>query len=156
MEEIFISEIYLKEARVVKDLSIEFPNSERKHLILTGKNGCGKTTVLIELNKYLSNIFNNRLGKRQQYINNIDRFSSQLTQIQSGTVTENTKTQISQIKENIQNTQNALNQFGNAEIKFTNEHQLVDKVKNGDFIIAYFDAKGKQTLKSLQVLTRLI
>ena len=98
MKDIFVSEIYLKEARVVKDLTINFPDSERKHLILTGKNGCGKTTVLVELNTYLSKVFNNRLRKRQQYINNIDNFSKQLSQLESAQVNENTENQISQIE----------------------------------------------------------
>jgi len=56
MEEIFISELYVEKARVVKNLLISLSDKERKHLIITGKNGSGKTSLLLELNKCIGNM----------------------------------------------------------------------------------------------------
>ena len=141
MEEVFISDISIKGARNVKDLSIKFPNNERKHLILTGKNGCGKTSLLIELNKFLNHVFNNQLSSRQAYINNIDRFHRQLEQLNSAQHNQKNKSQIAKLKQQITNQKQALENFGKAVVKFSNEHLLWERVKDGKFIMAYFDAK---------------
>lgn len=47
----FITEIKIKKVRHLENIDIKLGN-EKKHLILTGKNGCGKTSVLEELNNW--------------------------------------------------------------------------------------------------------
>jgi predicted ATP-binding protein involved in virulence len=49
MEEVFISSISINKVRHLANLEIPLSNTERKHLILTGKNGSGKTSVLTAL-----------------------------------------------------------------------------------------------------------
>ncbi|MFK7983767.1 MAG: AAA family ATPase [Saprospiraceae bacterium] len=44
--ELFIEQITINEVRHLKDVAISISDTERKHLILTGKNGSGKTSVL--------------------------------------------------------------------------------------------------------------
>jgi hypothetical protein len=46
MSEIFITKISVRNVRNIKNLDIVLSDRERKHLILTGKNGSGKTSVL--------------------------------------------------------------------------------------------------------------
>lgn len=46
MESFFITKINIKKVRHLQDVEIDICDTERKHLILTGKNGCGKTSVL--------------------------------------------------------------------------------------------------------------
>lgn len=65
MQEIFVSEIKVKEARVVKNLTIPLAYEERKHLLITGKNGSGKTSLLLELNKYLDSLLNGQLQQNE-------------------------------------------------------------------------------------------
>jgi predicted ATP-binding protein involved in virulence len=57
-DNIFITDIYIKELRHLKDVTIPITTAEKgmKHLILTGKNGSGKTSTLIALGVYLSKI----------------------------------------------------------------------------------------------------
>lgn len=57
MEQIFIANLIIQKVRHLKDISIELSKEKLKHLILTGKNGSGKTSVLDALAGYLSNIF---------------------------------------------------------------------------------------------------
>lgn len=57
MQQIFISNLTIQKVRHLKDISIELSKEKLKHLILTGKNGSGKTSVLDALAGYLSNIF---------------------------------------------------------------------------------------------------
>jgi ABC-type glutathione transport system ATPase component len=53
MEELFITKIDIKNVRHLKDISIPLSTETRKHLILTGKNGSGKTSVLNAIRDYL-------------------------------------------------------------------------------------------------------
>ena len=46
MEDIFITRVKIKSIRHLKDFEIPLSKDSRKHLILTGKNGSGKTSVL--------------------------------------------------------------------------------------------------------------
>lgn len=57
MEDIFISKIHINKVRHLENVDILLSETERKHLILTGKNGSGKTSVLekIQINlRYLT------------------------------------------------------------------------------------------------------
>lgn len=49
----FIEKIIIKEILNLKNIEIDL-GKDKKHLILTGKNGCGKTTVLTELKKVIN------------------------------------------------------------------------------------------------------
>lgn len=53
--EYFITEIDIKKVRHLENLTIKLSDTERKHLILTGKNGSGKTSVLEGITTVLSN-----------------------------------------------------------------------------------------------------
>ncbi len=46
MEDIFITNVFIDEIRHLKNFKIPLSQDARKHLILTGKNGSGKTSVL--------------------------------------------------------------------------------------------------------------
>lgn len=56
MEEIFIKELKIEQVRHLKDITIPICEEEKKHLILTGKNGSGKTSVLDALAVFLENV----------------------------------------------------------------------------------------------------
>lgn len=46
MEHIFLTKLEIKKVRHLKDITIELCDKEPRHLIFTGKNGSGKTSVL--------------------------------------------------------------------------------------------------------------
>lgn len=50
-EELFITEVHIHKVRHIEDLKINLSATERKHLILTGRNGSGKTSVLEALRR---------------------------------------------------------------------------------------------------------
>ena len=60
MENIFISDITIECVRHLKNITIPLSDGERKHLILTGKNGSGKTSVVEALARYLDKILPER------------------------------------------------------------------------------------------------
>ncbi len=57
MEDIFITKIKINEVRHIKDFEINLSEKQRKHLIITGKNGSGKTFVLRKMKANLTGFF---------------------------------------------------------------------------------------------------
>jgi predicted ATPase len=53
MQDLFITKIHVEKVRNIKNLDITLSESECKHLILTGKNGSGKTSLLSLISAYL-------------------------------------------------------------------------------------------------------
>lgn len=49
----FLTDIEIRKVRHLENISIPLDKNERKHLILTGKNGSGKTSVLEAVVKYI-------------------------------------------------------------------------------------------------------
>jgi predicted ATP-binding protein involved in virulence len=55
MESLFVTNVTIKKIRHLKDLKINISDTDRKHLILTGKNGSGKTSVLNSIGSLFTN-----------------------------------------------------------------------------------------------------
>ena len=53
MQSIFITKIHIKKVRHLENVEIRLSDTERKHLILTGKNGSGKTSLLQAMSDYV-------------------------------------------------------------------------------------------------------
>ena len=73
----FITSIHINEVRHLKNIEIKLSPEKRQHLILTGKNGSGKTSVLQAMKDYLQAIDDGvyqKLCIRRSYKSN-DKFS---------------------------------------------------------------------------------
>ncbi|MCU0425657.1 MAG: AAA family ATPase [Candidatus Kapabacteria bacterium] len=148
MEELFITKIDIKNVRHLKDITIPLSTETRKHLILTGKNGSGKTSVLNALNFLLDT------GVRSQQFNQLD---TKLNSIKSYThAIEQFSLEIEQNpdkKQSISNRDNAIYSrkqvensilwFHQIPVEFTNINKIVLSFLHGEFIIASFAAKRK-------------
>jgi predicted ATP-binding protein involved in virulence len=53
MTETFITHIHIDRVRNIRDLDIPLSDTERRHLIITGANGSGKTSLLASINSML-------------------------------------------------------------------------------------------------------
>lgn len=98
----FIKDINLKKVRFLEQLNIQINDIERTHLILTGKNGSGKTTTLIAIKKLLEKLYNN------QFVN-----------------LETNKTNIKKLKGNIKT---AISNISNIEKRLSDEMQKIDEL----------------------------
>ena len=58
----FITEVQINEVRHLKNITIKLNSEKRQHLILTGKNGSGKTSVLQAMKSYLQAINDGKLN----------------------------------------------------------------------------------------------
>ena len=46
MQNVFMTNVHIKKVRHLQNIDIFISDTERKHLILTGKKGSGKTSLL--------------------------------------------------------------------------------------------------------------
>lgn len=69
MESVYITKVILEEVRNLTYAEIPLSTKEKKNLIITGKNGSGKTTVLNALASYLNAVFeSNGVEQTEKYI----------------------------------------------------------------------------------------
>ena len=54
VDKTFMTELRINHVRHLKDITIPLSNSQPKHLVLTGKNGSGKTSVLKSVVDFLT------------------------------------------------------------------------------------------------------
>lgn len=152
MEYIFITDLAIEKIRHLNNLSISLDRSERKHLILTGKNGAGKSTVLESINKFLTHIQN---GNYQSYDSFKETLNFHQKQLDLATKSENTS-QIASSTNNIRNVKNWFDQFGGIEINFNiTPPEVFNASIDNKFLIAYFDAKRQTNARQPQGIQKI-
>lgn len=84
MEQLFIKNITIKKVRHLKDISIPLSENQIKHLILTGKNGSGKTSVVEALAGCLNNVFTDQyFNDRDEWLKNAQNQLDEAVRLQS-------------------------------------------------------------------------
>ena len=61
VKEYFISEIDIENLYHLSDIKIKLNSTKRQHLLLTGKNGSGKTSLLLRIEEFLKTVNNGEL-----------------------------------------------------------------------------------------------
>lgn len=133
----FITQIEIEKLRHLENIKIELDNNKMKHLLLTGKNGSGKTTVLDSIKKFLSAIeYESSIPASEMYKGKIKQLKSML----NNELDEFQKITIkNQIDENMKNL-NSCSIYG-ININFNcNKTQLYPLYKQGEFILAHYSA----------------
>jgi predicted ATPase len=69
MNDIFITNIHVKQSRNISNFDIPLSQEKRSHLILTGKNGSGKTSLLMDLWGAIMGAWNASVGNTMQIWN---------------------------------------------------------------------------------------
>lgn len=135
MSEHFITEIKINELRHLKDVNIELNKEELKHLILTGKNGVGKTTILEAIRNHLKCL-------EIDFSDTLYFWNRDLKNLKSQLQNEADDNKIILAQNNIKELENNLNTYGvyGIDLLFSeNEKDLTSLFKQGQFIFAYFN-----------------
>ena len=66
MEQLYITNVEIQKVRHLMDISIPLAENQMKHLIFTGKNGSGKTSVIEAMAEYLDHAFQNPYFTEQE------------------------------------------------------------------------------------------
>lgn len=138
MKEYFISEIDIEKLYHLSDIKIKLDSNKRQHLLLTGKNGSGKTSLLLEIEKFLRVINDEKLSQVfDQYPTWINEAKKKVLSASSDSekyaADKDLKQCLGFLKKYSDGVQINLNQYEGLEMMY----------HNGKFITAYFPSERK-------------
>ena len=138
MKEYFISEIDIEKLYHLSDIKIKLDSNKRQHLLLTGKNGSGKTSLLLEIEKFLRAINDEKLSQVfDQYPTWINEAKKKVLSASSDSekyaADKDLKQCLGFLKKYSDGVQINLNQYEGLELMY----------HNGKFITAYFPSERK-------------
>ena len=142
----YITEIAIKELRHLSNIVVSLNPEKRQHLIITGKNGSGKTSLLLALQKYLSAINENMFRELvEQYIPSLSVMERQLNAAK-------TETEKQSVRERYKAVLNVTEQYtGGVRISFSEYKELDSLYRQGEFITAYYAANRKTKIVRAKV-----
>ena len=137
MADTFLTRIEIKHVRNLRDISIPLATEQRKHLILTGKNGSGKTSVLEALKENLEYLVSSDFRFRSEIEQIIKSSDDQIRQKETN---DAKKRQNESTKRSLLFWKNKLLNWTDGVVAQCDYMTLREKYNEGNFIIAYYKA----------------
>lgn len=136
----FISSIHIHELFHLKDLKIEFDPEKTPHLLLTGRNGRGKTVLLRAIRDFLHNCSKSAIESKAEYERRIQYWGTRTTQA------GNPKDQYEADQTRLFVKKKIEEYYGKVElgIDTLSMHQAY---QDGKFLIAYYEARRIPSIK---------
>lgn len=136
----YIKNIHINKVRHLKDINLPLEKEDYPHLMITGKNGSGKTSLLNAIANHIERIANDRYKYFEEYKSKIEYFENELK--------ENSQNTLS-IEQQLQYYKNQYEFFfSEVTVAFEDVDNLIRKYQDGNFIIAFYEAH--RTIKKLQ------
>ena len=150
----YIKNIHINKVRHLRDINIPLDKEDYPHLMITGKNGSGKTSLLNAIANHIERIANDRYKYFEEYKSKIKYFENELEKYKSKI--EYFENELKVNPQNILSIEQQLqyykNQyelfFGEVTVAFEDVDNLIRKYQDGNFIIAFYEAH--RTIKKLQ------
>lgn len=138
MKKYFITEIGIEKLYHLSNIKIKLDPTKRQHLLLTGRNGSGKTSLLLEIQKFLMAINDgnlvNLIEKYPKWKNEArERMNSVFNETERFAAEEEYKQWLQYIEKYQNGVQVGLNEYDGLEQAY----------KEGKFITAFFSAERK-------------
>ena len=130
----YIHKIHINKIRHLQNIDIPIENDLYPHLILTGKNGSGKTSVLQAIANHLEIIANNSYDFLLNLEQNIKYYEDKLNNGDNGVENELPLAY---------NKKQYAFYFGEVKVDFYNIDDFISKYQKGEFIIAFYQANRK-------------
>lgn len=137
MDQIFMTGITVQKVRHLKDIFIPLSGEQKKHLILTGKNGSGKTSVVEALAKHLESVFTD------EYFADMEKWlSSSKSERDRADERGADEGELFQLEQKISKNERSLQQSRNGlEVRFNQKiGSIVGLQQKYHFILAYYRA----------------
>ena len=136
----YINNIHINQVRHLKDINIPLEKDAYPHLMITGKNGSGKTSLLNAIADHMERIANDTYKNFENYEKSIEYWENEL---------KNNPQNILSIEQFLQQNKDKYKLFfGEIIITFRDVDTLIKKYQEGNFIIAFYEAH--RTIKNLQ------
>lgn len=136
----YINNIHINQVRHLKDFDIPLEKDAYPHLMITGKNGSGKTSLLNAIADHIERVANDTYKDFEKYEKSIEYWENQL---------KNNPQNILFIEQSLQQNKDQYKLFfGEIIITFRDVDTLIKKYQEGNFIIAFYEAH--RTIKNLK------
>ena len=137
----FLTSIHINKIFHLENFDIPIDENEKKHLIITGKNGSGKTSLLNALVEFFQRIRNDKRLDFMNFEKNLAFHKSILIRHKKN---KSADIDIIKTEEFIKIAENQLiTTYGKLKPNFNNLIELSKEVQNGNFIFAYYAANRK-------------
>ena len=133
----FINKIQVNHLFHLESLSIPIESQETPHLLITGKNGSGKTVLLNAIAEFLDAIKNDShlyFTQKRSWMENVLR---SLQEAKDASEKYKLKLQYEDVSKQVSRL------FGKVELNFENVAELIDAYSHDDFILAFYQADRK-------------
>lgn len=131
-------------------------DKDKKHLIITGKNGSGKTSLLNDINRVLELYILNGYKQNDTHIENLKNYEIELKRLDKlPKDTANRDKNIKIYKNAIIQTEKSLAPFKQIDITFSNKESLHTVLENSNFTLAFFDAKRNSILTTPKGISKI-
>lgn len=137
MTDTFLTGIEIKKVRHLQNISIPLSTEQRKHLILTGKNGSGKTSVLEAMKENFEYLVSDQFQLYSEIKKMVEYNNEKLSQEGSS---DEIKSKKESARKNLSFWQNKLSFWADGAVVQCDYMALRKKYKAGNFIIAYYNA----------------
>lgn len=139
MEQVFLTGVEIKKVRHLKDISIPLDKEKRKHLILTGKNGSGKTSVLEALVQFFVYVTSDGYYSKEDVNNKYKESAAKLDSLKKQKDSDEKFVKINETKKSLKLWKKDFEIWNNSVTANVNSISfLQNKFKQGDFIFAYY------------------
>lgn len=142
MEQTFLTSINIEKVRHLTNIFIPLDKDVRKHLILTGKNGSGKTSVLEAVVKYIQSF----LGEHDTPLDHVkmmyERSLNEINKFNLLEDSEENRKKLFDSKESFNFWESKLKKLDSGvALNSTSNALLKEKYGQGNFIFAYYKAE---------------
>lgn len=160
--EYFITDIEIKKVRHIEDFKIPLSREKRKHLLITGKNGSGKTSVLEEIAKHLESIYSGEFLQRLEWESyktiwkpgldsNVANFNF-ATEEQSKLYIES---EIKRSAEQVELLDAKIKKYLNLSLHLSSAEKIVSEAQAGKLILAFFTANRQLSMKVPDAISKI-
>ena len=133
----FIKNIHINKLFHLNDFDIPISREEFPHLIITGKNGSGKTVLLNAISDFLNIIKNDKSADFLGYQKQLDIWNNHLRNATDERGRMQAQQQIEHISNRIQNL------YGKIDLQSDLLGSIIEKYNKGEFVIAFYQADRK-------------
>lgn len=133
----FIKNIHINKLFHLNDIDIPIADEKCPHLIITGKNGSGKTVLLNAISDFLNIIKNDVSLHFLKYKSALEYWEEQKKNVTAQEEKIRTQREIDDYKNSI----NRL--YGKVEVESDALVEIVEKYNKGEFVIAFYQADRK-------------
>ena len=141
MDATFMTALNIVNVRHLKNITIPLSTTERRSIILTGKNGSGKTSVLESLENFLEFVVSSNFYTKDKCERRICEHRQKTL---SASSTEENKLNAQQNQPLLKTWEKSYNHWVNGAVaEFTSYADMRAKYQQGNFILAYYGDKRK-------------